>query len=127
VKEVREFFAPRVCRRVSNLDASIRELIVDGLTLICGTQQSHFAPAAGHQLTGCVNDSLVMPFSKRDPTTNGRSSGLEPFKKPHSSSPAAIVTQQGSPNREGTAPEKGCEGYLYPPEQPCALHLTSRS
>ena len=85
-----------ISHRVCYVDTSFSELIMDWLALVPGADQGHLTPAAGNQFTGSLNDPLIVPFSKRDPTANGRSSGLEPFKKPHNSSPAAIVTQEAS-------------------------------
>jgi cysteine synthase A len=96
VEVIRELSSAWISHRVCYVDTSFSELIMDWLALVPGADQGHLTPAAGNQFTGSLDDPLIVPFSERDPTANGRSSGLEPFKKPHNSSPAAIVTQEAS-------------------------------
>jgi hypothetical protein len=97
VEVCRKLLPTRIRTRIRDVDTSFGELVVDRLALVRGADEGHLTPAAGNQLNGCFDDPIIVPFSKHDPTANGRSSGLEPFKKAHNSSPAAIVTQEASP------------------------------
>jgi len=96
VEVIRQLFPAWISTWVRDIDTSFSEFVMDRLALVPGADQGHLTPAAGDQFTGSFDDPLIVPFSERDTTANGRSSGPEPFNKPHNSSPAAIVTQEGS-------------------------------
>jgi hypothetical protein len=88
-----QLLSTRIGGWICEVDATLGELVVNRLSLVPGAHQGHVTAAAGNQFTGRLDDPLVMPLGKHDPTANGRGSGPEPFEKLHSSSPAAIVTQ----------------------------------
>jgi hypothetical protein len=94
VEVICQLFPAWISHRVCNIDTSFGEFVMDRLALVPGADQGHLTPAAGNQFTGGLDDPLIVPFSECDPTANSHSSGLEPFKKPHNSSPGAIVTQE---------------------------------
>jgi hypothetical protein len=121
---LRKHFPARISSRICDVDTSFSELVVGRLPLFPGADQRHLTPAAGNQLGGSFDDPLIVSFGKHDSTTNGRSSRFEPFKKPHSSSPAAIVTQEASPQSGRNDLQKGLCGLSQRLEQACTSHLT---
>jgi hypothetical protein len=91
-----ELFSAWISNRIRHVDTSFGELIVNWLALVPWADHRHVTAAAVNQFTGSFNDSLIVPFGEHDPTANGGRAGLEPFKKPQCSSPAAIVTQEAT-------------------------------
>ena len=103
VKVIRQLVTARISSRVCDVDTSFGELIMERLTLVRRADQGYLTPTSGNQHTGGLDDPLIVPLGEHNPTTNGRSSDLKLFNKPHKSSPAAIVTQEAiqQPGRNG--------------------------
>ena len=127
IEVCRKRFPARISSRICDIDTSPGELVVNRPPLFPRTDQGHLTTPDGNEPVGGFDNPLIVPFSKHDPTTNGRSSGFEPFKKIHSSSPAAIVTQEPSPQSGRNARSKELCELSQRLEQPCTSRLTSRS
>jgi len=76
VEVICQRFPAWISNRVSNIDTSFSEFVMDWLALVRGADQGHLTPAAGNQFTGSLDDPLIVPFSERDPTAYSHSSSL---------------------------------------------------
>ena len=92
---IRQPFSARISRRICDINTSVGKLIMGRLALLISANEGDITPSGVYQLTGSLNDSLVMPLGENNATTHGRGPSFKSFNKPHNASPAAIVTQEG--------------------------------